>query len=115
MGANIEHSHSNSSFYSPDNNRSTYMMVNTRLIYLTRRLSLDIFNKWNKLRYYNSEDLNIITYHNIKYNSPNIITYPNIKYNNHSKCIEIRALFNQWMDHILPSQHLIKQSNMKMN
>merc|ERR1719233_1235322 len=100
-----------------------------------RKLSPDIFNKWNKLSYYNSEDLNIITSHNIKYNSPNIITYHNIKfnspnistshnikynspniitchnikYNNHSKCIEPLALFNQLMDRILPSQHLIKQ------
>merc|ERR1712200_74009 len=126
--ANIEHSHSNNSFYSPDNNRSTYMMANTSPIYLMRKLSPDIFNKWNKLSYYNSEDPNIITSnnikynspniitsHNIKYNSPNIITYHNIKYNNHSKCIEPLALFNQSMDRILPSQHLIKQSNMKMN
>merc|ERR1712168_247673 len=104
-----------------DNNRSIYTMANTRLIYLTRKLLKDIFNKWNKLNYCNSEDLNIITYHNIKYNSPNIkcnspniITY-HIKYNNHSKCIETRALFSQLMDRILPSQHLIKQSNMKMN
>merc|ERR1712168_626824 len=98
-----------------DNNRSIYTMANTRLIYLTRKLLKDIFNKWNKLNYCNSEDLNIITFHNIKYNSPNIITY-HIKYNNHhSKCIETLALFNQLMDRILPSQHLIKQSNMKMN
>merc|ERR1712200_283662 len=98
--ANIEHSHSNNSFYSPDNNRSTYMMATPSPIYLMRKLSPDIFNKWNKLSYYNSEDLNIITSHNIKYNSPNIITYHNIKYNNHSMCIEPLALFNQLMDHI---------------
>merc|ERR1739844_875757 len=79
------------------------------------RIVGEIFNKWNKLSYYNSEDLNINTYHNITCNSPNIITYHNIKYNNHSKCIETLALFNQLMDRILPSQHLIKQSNMKMN
>merc|ERR1711973_603535 len=109
------HSHINSSFYSLDNNRSTYMMANTKLIYLTRKLSPDIFNKWNKLSYYNSVDLIINTYHNITYNSPNIITYHNIKYNNHSWCTETLALFNQLMDRILPSQHLIKQSNMKMN
>merc|ERR1712200_304628 len=96
--ANIEHSHSNNSFYSPDNNRSTYMMANTSPIYLMRKLSPDIFNKWNKLSYYNSED-------------PNTITSHDIKYNNHSKCIEPLALFNQLMDRILPSQHLIKQSN----